>query len=589
MARRLPKKDVVIIGLGWTGSLLAHELTDAGLEVVAIERGPWRDTSTDFSPTQDPDELRYGVRLDLFLRPAQETFTLRHNTGQNALPIRWPGAFIVGNGVGGAGVHWNGHTWRFLESDFVLKSHLSQRYGAGAMPEDMQVEDWGITYNDLEPYYDKFEYISGTSGRAGNIKGQLQPGGNPFEGPRSRGYPLPPLKDTAPTALFAKTANEMGYHAFPRPAGNASEAYVNPLGIAMGPCTYCGFCERFGCGNYSKASPQANVLPVLMRKSNFSVRTESEVLHINKDASGTRATGVTFVDTSGQEWEQPADIVLVCAYGLHNVRMMLLSGIGTPYDPKTGEGTVGRNYAYQSAGAAGLLFEGKRFNPFVGAGSLGQCIDDFNGDNFDHTGLGFFGGASITTSNYHGRPIASSANRAPGAPAWGSAWKKQVSSTYQNSSAVAGQGSVYSYRDKYLDLDPVYKDRYGRPLLRMTFDWHENEKKMTRFIAQKCAEIGKAMGAKHVTPRSIPDHFNVVPYQSTHNTGGAIMGSDPKRSAVNRYLQSWDVHNVFVVGASAFPQNAGYNPTGTVGALALMAADAIRNEYLKNPGPLVQA
>lgn len=589
MARKLPKKDVVIIGLGWTGSLLAHELTDAGLDVVAIERGPWRDTSTDFSPTQDPDELRYGIRLDLFLRPAQETFTLRHNIAQQALPIRWPGAFIVGNGVGGAGVHWNGHTWRFLETDFTLKSHLTQRYGASALPEDMQIEDWGVTYADLEPYYDKFEYIAGTSGRAGNIQGKMQAGGNPFEGPRTRDYPLPPLKDTAPTALFAKTASEMGYHAFPRPASNASEAYVNPLGIAMGPCTYCGFCERFGCGNYSKASPQANVLPVLMRKSNFSVRTECEVLHINKHPGGNVATGVTFVDSSGEEWDQPADIVLVCAYGLHNVRMMLLSGIGQPYDPKTGEGVVGRNYAYQSAGAAGLLFEGKRFNPFVGAGSLGQCIDDFNGDNFDHTGLGFVGGASITTSNYHGRPIAMSATRAPGTPAWGSAWKKQVASTYQNTSAVAGQGSVYSYRDKYLDLDPVYKDRFGRPLLRMTFDWHENEKKMTRFIAQKCAEIGKAMGARHVTPRSLPDHFNVVPYQSTHNTGGAIMGDNPKRSAVNRYLQSWDAHNVFVIGASAFPQNAGYNPTGTVGALALWAADAIRNQYLKNPGPLVQA
>jgi gluconate 2-dehydrogenase alpha chain len=78
-----------------------------------------------------------------------------------------------------------------------------------------------------------------------------------------------------------------------------------------------------------------------------------------------------------------------------------------------------------------------------------------------------------------------------------------------------------------------------------------------------------------------------VPYQSTHNTGGAIMGADPKTSAINRYLQSWDVPNVFVIGASAFPQNAGYNPTGTVGALAFVAADAIINQYLKAPGPLV--
>lgn len=589
MARKLPAKDVVVIGLGWTGSLLAHELTDAGLDVVAIERGPWRDTATDFAPTQDPDELRYAIRLDLFLRPAQETFTLRHNLMATAAPIRWFGAFIVGNGVGGAGVHWNGQTWRFLETDFVLKSHLTERYGASALPEDMTIQDWGVTYADLEPFYDKFERIAGVSGKAGNIKGQKQPGGNHFEGPRSSEYPLPPLKESAATALFGQAARGMGYNTFIRPAANTSEAYTNPLGITMGPCTYCGFCERFGCGNYSKGSPQTCVLPVLMRKSNFTLRSESEVLRINKDASGEVATGVTFVDASGEEFEQPAALVLVCAYGLHNVRMMLLSGIGKPYDPKTGEGTVGRNYAYQSAGGAGLLFEGKTFNPFIGAGSLGTAIDDFNGDNFDHTGLGFLGGASITCANTHGRPIASSANGLAGGPRWGSAWKKQLTATYQNATSVGGQGSVYSYRDRYLDLDPTYTDRFGRPLLRMTFDWHDNEKKMTRYIAQRCAEIGKAMGAKTIRPSSLPEHFNVVPYQSTHNTGGAIMGSDPKTSAVNRYLQSWDVHNVFVFGASAFPQNAGYNPTGTVGALALWAADAIRTQYLRNPGPLVQA
>jgi len=589
MARKLPVKDVVIIGLGWTGSLLAHELTDAGLDVVAIERGPWRDTATDFAPTQDPDELRYAVRLDLFLRPAQETFTLRHNLMATAAPIRWFGAFIVGNGVGGAGVHWNGQTWRFLETDFVLKSHLTERYGASALPEDMTIQDWGVTYAELEPFYDKFERIAGVSGKAGNIKGQKQPGGNHFEGPRASEYPLPPLKESAATALFGQAARNMGYNTFIRPAANTSEAYTNPLGITMGPCTYCGFCERFGCGNYSKGSPQTCVLPVLMRKSNFTLRSESEVLRINKDASGKVATGVTFVDANGEEFEQPAALVLVCAYGLHNVRLMLLSGIGKPYDPKTGEGTVGRNYAYQSAGGAGLLFEGKTFNPFIGAGSLGTAIDDFNGDNFDHTGLGFVGGASITCANTHGRPIASSANGLAGGPRWGSAWKKQLTSTYQNATAVGGQGSVYSYRDRYLDLDPTYTDRFGRPLLRMTFDWHDNEKKMTRYIATRCAEIGKAMGAKTIRPSSLPEHFNVVPYQSTHNTGGAIMGSDPKTSAVNRYLQSWDVHNVFVFGASAFPQNAGYNPTGTVGALALWAADAIRTQYLKNPGPLVQA
>ena len=132
MARRLPRKDAVIIGLGWTGSILAHTLCDAGLDVVAIERGPWRDTATAFNIGYAPDELRYAVRLDLFQRPAQNTVTFRNNDSQTALPIRQFGSFLPGNGVGGAGIHWNGQTWRFQPSDFVVRSHLTERYGAPA-------------------------------------------------------------------------------------------------------------------------------------------------------------------------------------------------------------------------------------------------------------------------------------------------------------------------------------------------------------------------------------------------------------------------------------------------------------------------
>jgi gluconate 2-dehydrogenase alpha chain len=101
MARKLPPKDVVIIGLGWTGSILGYELAKAGLDVVAIERGPWRDTATDFPPAYAQDELRYAVRLDLFLRPDQETLTFRNRMNQTALPIRNFVSFLPGNGVGG--------------------------------------------------------------------------------------------------------------------------------------------------------------------------------------------------------------------------------------------------------------------------------------------------------------------------------------------------------------------------------------------------------------------------------------------------------------------------------------------------------
>jgi gluconate 2-dehydrogenase alpha chain len=120
----------------------------------------------------------------------------------------------------------------------------------------------------------------------------------------------------------------------------------------------------------------------------------------------------------------------------------------------------------------------------------------------------------------------------------------------------------------------------------MTFDWHAQEQRMSRFTTERAAEIARATGATRIDVRPVTGRYSIVPYQSTHNTGGAIMGADPATSVVNRYLQSWDVPNVFVVGASAFPQNSANNPTATVGALACWTADAIRERYLARPGPL---
>ena len=583
---KLPRKDVVIVGLGWTGSIMALELARAGLEVVALERGPWRDTAADFNIGTAADELRYGVRQELFLRPAQETLTMRNTPGQRALPIRRWGSFLPGNGVGGAGVHWNGQTWRFLPADFVKRSHTIARYGEAALPEGNTIQDWGVTYDDLEPYYDQFEYTCGISGKAGNIKGAIQPGGNPFEGPRQRDFPTGPMIQGHAQSLFTKAATERGLHPFPRPSANLSAAWTNPYGCTLGPCTYCGFCERFGCANYSKSSPQTCVLPALVREPGFEARTECEVTRVVLTGDKKRATGVVYVDAQGQEWEQPADLVLLCAYGLFNVRLMLLSGIGQPYDRDRNEGVVGRNYAYQTGSGSTAIFDKANFNPFAAAGSLGVAADDFNSDNFDHAPVGFVGGASITSAYTNGRPI-QYRPVPPGTPAWGSAWKKAVHDTYQKVTNVGAQGSVMSYRDNFLDLDPTYKDRLGRPLLRMTFDYKPNEQKMANWMADRCDEIAKAMGASRTTINRLGVPWNVVPYQTTHNTGGAVMGTDPKTSALNRYLQSWDVPNVFSVGAHAFPQNAGYNPTGTVGALTYWALNAIKTQYLRNPGPLV--
>jgi gluconate 2-dehydrogenase alpha chain len=588
MATRMKPVDVVLVGFGWTASILAQELTNAGLQVLALERGKFRDTIPDFASTHIQDELKYAARDGLFEEPARQTLTFRNSTSQEALPMRHLGSFLPASGAGGAGVHWNGQMWRFLPTDFVIRSHTEARYGKKFIPADMTIQDWGVTYADLEPYYDKFEYLCGVSGIAGNIQGKLQPGGNPFEGPRARPYPLPPLKRSYATTLFDQAAKDAGFKPFPCAAANTSKPYKNPYGVQMGECTYCGYCEWFACGNYSKASPQSTIFPVLLPKDNFSYRTLCNVTRVNLDSSGKRATGVNYVDAQGREFEQPASLVILCAFAQHNAHLMLLSGIGKPYDPKTGHGAVGKNYAYQITSSVDVFID-KITNPFMGAGALGQAIDEFNGDNFDHGPAGFVGGGYLAAWSTGGRPILQQHGAPDGTPAWGAGWKKAIHENYQRSLSIATHGSVMSFRGSYLDLDPTYRDVYGSPLLRLTFDFHDNEIRMSKYLTDKAALIAKAMKPKSYKVNYRQGHYSILPYETTHNTGGVPMGADPTTSAVNPYLQSWDVHNVFVMGSSVFPQNAGYNPTATVGALAYWAVDKIRNLYLKNPGPLVQA
>ena len=586
MATRLPEVDAVCIGVGLVGTVLARELTRAGLKVVGLERGEPRSTVPDFQGPGMHDELKYSVRKALMQDTSKETVTFRNNASQTALPMRRWGSFLPGTGVGGALVHWNGQTYRFQDTDLRMRSHHVERYGAKFIPDEVTIQDWGVNAADLEPHFDRFEYLLGTCGKAGNLKGTKVEGGNPFEDPRSRDYPNPPQKEPFGSAMFRKAATELGFHPFHQPSSNMSRPYTNPEGMQLNTCTFCGFCERYGCEHYAKASPQTILLPVLAREKNFTLRTNCYVQRIELSADGKRATGVRYVDAAGREFIQPAGLVVVGMFALNNVRMLLLSRIGTPYDPATGKGVVGRNYAYQTTSGVNIFYdENVHINPFARSGASGTVIADFVSDNFDHGPLGFMGGAYIGEVMTNGRPVEFHPTP-PGTPAWGSAWKRAVKQHYNHTVNLNVHGSSVAIRRNYLDLDPTYKDAYGLPLLRMTFDFPENDLRMSEYLTARAMDIAKAMGGRQVAggPRRAP--YNGTQYQSTHNTGGTVMGTDPTTSVVNRYLQSWDVPNVFVIGASNFPQNASYNPTDTVGALAYMAAEAIVNRYLKQPGPM---
>jgi gluconate 2-dehydrogenase alpha chain len=584
--------DAVIIGFGWTGAIMAKTLTESGLSVVALERGPLRDTNPDFQYPRIVDELRHGVRGELWQPLAKETVTIRHKIEDTAAPYRQYGSFVLGNGIGGAGVHWNGQLWRASPEDLRIRSHIEERYGKKFVPPDMTIQDYPVSFEELEPHFDHFEKVCGVSGTAGNLRGKLQVGGNPFEGARSDEYPTPPLPPIYSAQLFEKAAAQLGYKPFPMPAANSSVAYTNPYGVRLGPCNLCGFCERFGCFMYSKAAPQTAILPVILQRPNLEIRANSYVTRILLDKSGTRATGVRYIDESGAEIEQPAALVILSAFQLHNVRLLLMSGIGKPYDPKTGAGVVGKNYAYQMITATLAFFDEEvQINPFIGAGAAGQrVVDEFSSDHFDHAKHGFIGGSVLQTGGTGGRPIAQ-LYLPPDVPRWGKQWKAAAKKHYLHTAVYETQGSVMSYRARYLDLDPTYRDSHGLPLLRMTFDWHENEYKLAEFSSAKLEEIVRATNPKrHMSILMRPGQsYDTRFYQSTHMTGGAIMGGNPSNSVINRYSQSWDVPNLFVLGASAFPQNISYNPTGLLAGLAYFSAAKLRDAYLKAPGPLVDA
>jgi len=584
--QRLPETEVLILGMGLVGAILARELTRAGMNVLALERGEPRATVPDFQGPAMHDELHYAVRKALMQDSARETFTFRNLPGQAALPLRRLESFLPGSGVGGSAVHWNGQTYRFQDSDLRMRTLTDERYGRKFLPPELLVQDWGVSAAELDPHYDRFEYLMGTSGQAGNLQGRRVAGGNPFEDPRSRDYPTPPQKEPYGSALFRQAAASLGYHPFPQPSCNLSQAYTNPEGLAMQPCMFCGFCERFGCEHYAKSSPQTALLPALAREPRFRLRTQCQVLRILLDERRRQATGVVYADAAGRQFEQPARLVIVGLFALNNVRMLLLSGIGKPYDAQAGTGVVGRGYAYQTTSAVQVFFDRSvHINPFMRSGACGTVIADFVSDNFDHAPLGFVGGAYVGEVMSHGRPIEFHPTP-PGTPAWGSAWKRAVAAHYAHTSVLNIHGSSVSSRQNCLDLDPTYRDAWGQPLLRMTFDFPPNDLRLSAYVTDKAVAIGRAMGGRQVVglPRKGP--YNSTQYQTTHNTGGTVMGTDPATSVVNRFGQSWDVPNVFMIGASNFPQNASYNPTATVGALAYWASQAITQRWVRLPGPL---
>jgi len=304
---------------------------------------------------------------------------------------------------------------------------------------------------------------------------------------------------------------------------------------------------------------------------------------ITKDG---KATGVSYVDAKGEEVVQPADLVVLASWTLNNTRLLLLSKIGEAYDAASGKGQVGRNFTHQANSRGVVLFFDRPLNRFMGSGASGVGIRDLDGDCFDHGPLNFIRGAYVAALAFGYRSIGSFGVVPPSVKStWGSEWKKAAIDGFDCTANLVVSGEHLAYRTNYLDLDPTYRDSNGDPLLRMTIEWNDNERNMFAYLGTRLAPLSRAMGAREVVTPPLA-RYDVQTYRGTHLQGGTIMGASPGNSVVNPWLQHWQMPNLFVLGASTFPQNPSGNPTLTILAQTLRTADAIVDRYVKRPGLL---
>jgi gluconate 2-dehydrogenase alpha chain len=581
--QQLKSVDVVIAGGGFVGLTLAKEITArTQLTVAVLERGQPRKTSEYLTGM---DELDNSLRYRMMQNLSEETATHRHTARATAVPIRQYGSFNPGTGVGGAGEHWGGISYRFYPEQFALGTFLREKHGP-RLPPDIAVQDWGFAYDDLEPDYWRAEQLIGVGSRAGNLQGRKIDGGNIFEGPRSHEYPNPPHKLTYSTTTFEKAARDLGYHPYPVPTATLSQTYTNPDGTRRSACAYCGYCTRYGCMIGAKAQPTNILLPVLQKRNTFVLRTGCSVRRIVQ--RNGKAEGLNYVDASGAEVFQPANIVIIASWTLNNVRLLRLSNIGAPYDPATGTGTLGRNLTHQVNQTTRIFFD-KPLNAFMGAGGLGIGISDFDGKEGVDAYPGVLRGGNIRVMSTGEGPIAGFGIIPPGETGsdWGSEWKKAALAWHDRAATITSEAEHLAYRQNCLDLDPTDTDKYGDPLIRLTLDWTDHERAQGAMLRKVHLEIAKAMNVRVGTANpQLLERYNVTQYQSTHVNGGAIMGTSPDTSVLNPWLQHWQVPNLWVVGGSAFPQNGSGNPTLTILAITLRAADALVDRYIQKPGRL---
>lgn len=562
MPRKLPKTDVVIVGMGAAGGVAALPLTRAGLKVVGLEAGGWL-SSRDFAP----DELRNNARNwpQSVQKCATEAPTVRADRSQQAVQ----GGHPMMNAVGGTTMHYWAQSWRLNPWDFKVVSATRERYGEQRLPADSTVEDWPFGYEELEPYYDQVEYTLGISGQAGNVQGRINPAGNIYEGERQREYPMGPLRASPFTEMMSAAARNLDWNPFQGPAAITTEVYDG-----RAPCQYHGFCNRGGCHVQAKGSTAFTTIPKAMQTGNLEVVTFARVTRIVTDNNG-RVTGVDYLK-GNEHFFQPADVVLLASYAYENVRLLLLSeSRAFPNGLANNAGQVGKHYMTHHQGAPVTALFDRDLHNWYGLPAQGVAIDEWADDNFDHSNLDFIGGANLWAHTDRKPISAAKMNTFGQVRNWGSDWKAFISKNADRYNSSYIQKTTLPYEDNYLDLDPLVKDPLGLPVTRITAHYHDNEKRIAGFAQDKMEQWYREAGAIEVIRYGVGHTMGAT----THAYGGTRMGHNSNTNVVNQWGFAHEAPNLGILGASVMGTSGARNPTLTVQALAWRTAEYLAENW----------
>jgi choline dehydrogenase-like flavoprotein len=522
--------DFVIVGSGAAGGVVARELSRAGFSVIMLEQGPWL-TTPDFKH----DELWLGPENGITNKPKEQPNTFRETEADKAevKPV-----FQYGRVVGGGSLHFTANFWRFPEIEFEQATKLG-------VPDGSSIADWPIKYADLEPYYTKVEWEVGVSGLAGN----------PFEPPRRKGYPMPPLPIKSEGVLMERGAKKLGWHPWPAPMAILSQPFRG-----RASCIACGFCFASACEVGAKSSSLVSMVPGALATGRCEIRPHSYVRKIETAPSG-RVTGVTYFDKDKKELFQKARAVVLCANGVETPKLLLMSATSAaPQGLANSSGMVGRNIMFNGYAQSSAIFD-HEVNGWKGAVVSRLVWDQVIMPA--STGLYGGGGFDIRAPNM---PLTS----AMFSSGWGSQWKQRLRDTISRGASASGHITQLPVATNRVDLDPTVKDAWGLAAPRLTFKEHANDVALTKWFLAQGHDLLAAAGGHDVA-----DDFVGPSAGGPHLLGTCRMGADPATSVVNADHRAHDVPNLFIVDGSSFVTGGRGQPTMTIMALAFRAGERI--------------